>query len=112
MLRLLNKINPIFWGVAVAANFELPPGDPWKLSDISRLLHLLANWLIAIGVVGAVISFVAAGIMYFTSGFSTKSADKGKELFRNALIGTLIILAVGVIINTVSYLVTGEFFDY
>lgn len=96
--------------LAWADDFQLPSGPAWDLKRLTALFHLVANWLIAIGVVAAVIAFVSAGIMYFTSGFSEKSAEKGKALFNNAVIGTLIILAVGVIINTIAWLVTGEFF--
>lgn len=94
----------------IAADFTLPPGQPWTAARLADLLHFIANWLIAIGVVAAVIAFVSAGILYFASGLNAKAVDKGKELFKNALIGTLIILAVGVIINTIAILVSGGFF--
>ena len=114
-----KSLTKIVWTVgamampwlALADQFQLPEGDPWDAGRISDLLHFIANWLIGIGVVGAVICFVLAGIMYFTAGFNAKGVEKGKELFKNAIWGTLIILAVGVIINTIAVIVKGEFFS-
>ena len=98
---------PLF---VLAANFTLPAGDAWTWDTISTLVVKIADNLIAIGLVGAIISFVASGILYFTSGFNSKSVDKAKELFKFSLIGTLIVLAVGVIINTIQVIVSGKFF--
>lgn len=104
---MLPEIIP----TAIAATeFQLPPGQAWTAARLSDLLHYIANFLIAIGVVAAVIAFVSAGILYFASGLNAKAVEKGKELFKNALIGTLIVLAVGVIINTIAVLVAGGFF--
>lgn len=95
---------------ALAADFQLPAGKAWTATRLAEVIKFTANFLISLGVVGAIISIVASGILYFTSGFNSKSVDKAKELFKNALLGTLIILAVGVIINTLSVLVTLDFF--
>ncbi len=89
----------------LAANFTLPPGNPITEVTISDFLGNTANFLIAIGVVAAVITIVIAGIMYFGSGISPAAATKAKSLFKSALIGTLIILGVGVIINTISAII-------
>ncbi len=96
--------------LTLAAEFSLPPGRPITSPKVKEFITDVANFLIAIGVVGAVITIVAAGIMYFTSGFNAAGVTKGKELLKNGLIGTFIILAVGVIINTVSAIISGQFF--
>lgn len=92
------------------SDFQLPPGNPITEDSISDFLTSVANFLIAIGVLGAVITIVTAGIMYFGAGFSSNAVTKAKDIFKNALIGTLIILGVGVIINTISIIISGEFF--
>lgn len=92
------------------SDFQLPPGNPITEDTISEFLTSVANFLIAIGVLGAVITIVTGGIMYFGAGFSSNAVTKAKDIFKNALIGTLIILGVGVIINTISIIISGEFF--
>jgi hypothetical protein len=71
---------------------------------------LFANFLIGVGITGAVIAFVWAGILYFTSGFNANAVTKAKELFKYTLIGILLIVGAGVIINTVAVIITGDFF--
>lgn len=92
------------------SEFRLPPGEPITERTLTRVLDGIANFLIAIGITGAVITIVAAGIMYFGHGFSTNAVTKAKSILWNALIGTLIILGVGVIINTIAAIIAGEFF--
>lgn len=91
----------------------LPPGEPWTLSRImDEVLNPLANFLIAAGIILAVISIVLSGIMYFKAGSNPESVSKATTWFKNGLIGALIILGVGVIINTIALIVTGEAFDF
>ncbi len=84
--------------------------EPWTADDIKDVLTLIANFLIAVGIIGAVITLVTAGIIYFASGFNANAVAKARGLFRSALIGTLLIVGAGVIINTIGVIVTGEFF--
>ena len=88
----------------------MPPGQPWTLARImNEVLTPVANFLIAAGVIGAIITIVISGIMYFKAGSDTK-AESAKTWFKNGIIGAFIILAVGVIINTIALVVTGGFF--
>ena len=96
----------------LAQQFQLPPGEPLTLPRIyNQFLEPLANFLIAGGIVGAIIVIVWSGIMYFKAG-SDSEAKNAKAWFKNGLIGALIILGVGVIINTVALVVTGGFFGF
>lgn len=106
-LSLAVLLLPI---LVLAAEFQLPEGEPITPNKISTFLNDTANFLIAAGVLGAIITIVTAGIMYFGHGFSASAVTKAKGIFWNALIGTLIILGVGVIINTVAALIHGSFF--
>lgn len=92
--------------------FTLPPGQPLTLPRIYKeFLEPLANFLIAAGVILAIIALVVAGIMYFRTP-SEVQAKLAKAWFKNGLIGAVIILGVGVIINTVALVVTGGFFGF
>lgn len=109
-----NKKTWVWAAVLLAApllaSAQLAQPEPWTADDIKDVLTLIANFLIAVGIVGAVITIVTAGIVYFASGFNANAVAKAKGLFRSALIGTLLIVGAGVIINTIGVIVTGEFF--
>ena len=101
-----------FSSTILAQGFQLPPGQPWTLARVmNEILTPVANFLIAAGVIGAIITIVISGIMYFAAGSDIK-AEKAKGWFRNGVIGAFIILAVGVIINTIALVVTGGFFGF
>ena len=105
-MNLLSFLN-----VILAQGFQLPPGQPWTLARImNEVLTPVANFLIAAGVIGAIITIVISGIMYFRAGSSDVEIKSAKTWFRNGVTGAFIILAVGVIINTIALVVTGGFF--
>jgi len=80
-----------------------------KIRDL--ILIPLTNFLIAIGIILAIITIVVSGVMYLKAGSDTTGVDKAKTWFKNGLIGAFIILGVGVIIWTVYGIVTGQFFN-
>lgn len=90
---------------------QLAPGEPITGGQVKTFLNDLGNFLVFVGIAGAIITLIISGIMYFTSGFKAESAKKAKELFKNAVIGILIILASGVIINTIDVIIRREFFQ-
>lgn len=87
----------------------IPAGDPITLTWIEIYLVRIANWLIVVSMVFAVIWFIWAGIRYMTGGDKPEAA---KKMLWNGVIGTLIILGVGVIIRTIMTLVDRSFFRY
>lgn len=91
-------------------DFQLPAGEPWTLQRVlDEVLGPIANFLIVAGITVAVITIVLSGIIYLTAGSSDR-VSQAKKWFKNGIIGALIVLGVGVILNTVQVLVTGEFF--
>ena len=110
ILSGINAVGFLLLPVLAFAQLSLPPGTPVTQSSIEETLSKIASFLIAISLIGGFIVIVAAGIMYFTSGFSSKGVEKWKEMFKNALIGLLIVLGVGVIINTIAAIISGGFF--
>lgn len=87
----------------------LPGGTGLTEVDIQGLLVRFANFLIAAGVILAIITIVVSGIMYFKAGSDTE-AKSAKGWFRNGIIGAFIILAVGVIILTIYNIVVNRSF--
>lgn len=87
----------------------LPGGTGLTQGEIQGLLVRFANFLIAAGVILAIITIVISGIMYFKAGSDTE-AKSAKGWLRNGIIGAIIILAVGVIILTIYNIVVNRSF--
>jgi len=105
--------------VFVLAQFEPPeisippppvPGQPVTLLEIVDIVFFIGNFFIFIGPVLAVITVIISGLMYMTAGGDSGKLDKAKTWFKNGIIGSLIVLGVGVIMNTVFSIVTRDFF--
>ena len=79
----------------------LPPGTGLTTPRVLGLLIQFANFLIAAGIILAIITIVVSGIMYLKAGGTEANITKAKGWFKNGLIGAFIILAVGVIILTI-----------
>lgn len=90
----------------------LPSGTGLTTGVITGLLIQFANFLIAAGIILAIITIVVSGIMYLKAGAADPAKlTKAKGWFRNGIIGAFIILAVGVIILTIyNIVVTRTFF--
>ena len=83
--------------------------NSWVSSALS--LHDIAvnvlNLLLSIFGIVAMIAMLVGGIMYLTSGGDPKRTDKGKDIFKYALIGIIVALSALVIIHQVNALLTG-----
>jgi magnesium-transporting ATPase (P-type) len=106
----MNRFQKLAYaGLAVLPNASLPVGGaPVTLSEIQDRIQQIAQFLIIVSMVIAVIFIVYGGIRYITS--SGDPAD-AKKIIWNGIIGAAIILAVGVILQTVAGLVTRSFFS-
>ncbi len=85
----------------------LPSPQIIRLDTIWGWLITIGNYLITGGVILAVIVIVISGIRWMTAG----DPKKAKDMLVSGIIGTAIILGVGLIIKTVASLVTGSFFN-
>lgn len=94
----------------LAQQFQLPPGEPIRYGTVNIFLDNTAKFLYTAGITLAVITLVISGIMYFWSKSDTE-AKNAKGWFKNGIIGAFIILAVGVIIQTIKIIVEGGFFS-
>ena len=81
------------------------------MGNIEQLLTAIANWLIAIGVVIAVIFIIWGGIRYMTAGGSDEAVKSARKTIYSGVIGAAVVLGVGVILRTTAALVTRTFFQ-
>ncbi len=98
-----------FFNTILAQQFQLPPGSPVTYASASALLDNTAKFLYNAGITLGVITLAVSGIMFFVAKSDTE-AKNAKGWFRNGIIGTFIVLAIGVIIKTIQVLVEGRFF--
>ena len=89
---------------------DLPPGNAITTDDISGIVGIIARFMIVISMVLAVIFIVLSGIMTMMAQADPGKFTNGLLRLKHAIIGVLVILAVGVIINTVAALVDRSFF--
>ena len=80
------------------------------LAELGSLIAIVGSFLTNVGVILGIIAIIVSGIMYMRSGSKPEAIKKAQDWFKNALIGSLIVLAVGMIINTLANIVSREFF--
>ncbi|HWA64473.1 MAG TPA: hypothetical protein VG866_01260 [Candidatus Paceibacterota bacterium] len=104
-----------FKNLAYAAVAALPDptspvtGQAVTLAEIQDRIQQVAQFLIVISLVIAVAFIVIGGIRYMVAGGGdTKAA---KATIYNGIIGAAVVLAVGVILQTVAGFVTRSFFS-
>ncbi len=89
---------------------DLPAGRPITLPEVDSLIGQVAQFLVVVSVILAVIYIVWGGITYMAAGANTTKVAEAQERIKNGIIGAAVVLGVGVIINTVAGLVTRDFF--
>jgi preprotein translocase subunit YajC len=96
--------------VAESALADLPPGNAITLTEIDGIVRLLAQFLIVMSMVCAVIFIVLSGIMYMMAQADPTRFKNATTRLKHATIGAGVVLATGVIIATVASLVDRTFF--
>ncbi|OGN06303.1 MAG: hypothetical protein A3B86_04265 [Candidatus Yanofskybacteria bacterium RIFCSPHIGHO2_02_FULL_38_22b] len=87
---------------------QLPrPTSPYggaglTLADVQGLITTVARFLILISVVIAVIFIVWGGMMYMMAGDDAAKSGAAKSRIVNGIIGALVVLAVGLILQTLA----------
>ena len=89
---------------------NLPPGNAITIDDVSGIVGIIARFMIAMSMVCAVIFIVLSGIMTMVAQDDPKKFSNGLLRLKHAAIGAGVVLATGVIINTVAALVDRSFF--
>ena len=89
---------------------DLPPGNAITIDDVSGIVGIIARFMIVMSMVLAVIFIVLSGIMTMMAQADPAKFSKGLLRLKHAAIGAGVVLATGVIINTVATLVDRSFF--
>lgn len=97
--------------VSALAQFgKVPSGDAYssvassgKLTSdsLGTILVRIMNWVLGILGIGAIISFVIAGILYLTAAGDESKTEKAKGMMTYAIVAVVIALVGYVVINTV-----------
>lgn len=97
---------------AVLTN-PVPPltGGAVTLAEIQDRIEQVAKFLIIAGVVLAVVFIIWGGIVYMFAGGDETKSKAAKDRIMNGVIGAAVVLAVGVILQTVAGLVARTFFN-
>jgi len=89
-----------------------PPttGQAITLIEIENLIKRIAQFLIVISVIIAVIFIIWGGVMYMAARGDEDQAKNAKTTIFNGIIGAAVVLGVGVILQTLAGLITRSFF--
>lgn len=109
-IKILLAGAVIFLCAAPAWAVELPPGRVWDLQHIKEIVDKVATFIVYLAGIVMVVFFILSGVKWLQAGGNSTKQQAAKDMFKAAVIGSLIILGVGVIINTISAVFTGEFF--
>lgn len=86
-------------------------GSAVTLAEIEDRINQIARFVIIVGVVLAVIFIVWGGVMYMLAGGEETKTTAAKDRIKNGIIGAAVVLAVGVILQTVAGLIARSFFN-
>ncbi|MEK7121703.1 MAG: hypothetical protein AAB857_03270 [Patescibacteria group bacterium] len=89
---------------------DLPAGKPITITEVDILIERVAQFMVVVSVLIAVIMIVWSGITYMYAGSDTTKITEAQTRLKNSMIGAAIVLGVGVIIQTIAGIVTRDFF--
>lgn len=97
--------------LAITGPTQPLPGEALSLSKIETIIRQVAQFIIVVSVILAVIFIIWGGITYMTAGGDETKAGAAKTRIWNGVIGAAVVLAVGVILQTLAALITRSFFS-
>ncbi len=104
----MNKLKQLAYAGLALAPASLPVGgNAVTLSTAQDIIQRVAQFLIVISMVIAVIMIVYGGIRWMIA----SDPAEAKKIVLNGIIGAAIVLAVGVILQTVAGIVTFQAFS-
>lgn len=106
MVLLALLLGPAF-AYAQALQNPVPPvsGQIFNLARIVLIIQQVANFLIAVALIIAVIFILWGGIMYMSAGADEAKATEAKARIKNGIIGAAVVLAVGLIMSTLASII-------
>ena len=87
------------------------PGTGITLGEIETIIRNIATFLVVISIILAVVFIIIGGIMYMAERGNDEMVEKAKKTIFNGIIGALVVLAVGVILQTLAGIVARSFFN-
>lgn len=107
ILLLFLAMGHVGWAGQLA---DLPAGQPITIDEVDSLIGRIAQFLLVISVLIAIIMIVWSGITYMAAGANATKVTEAQARLKNAIIGAAVVLGVGVIIQTIAGIVTRDFF--
>jgi hypothetical protein len=120
MLRIISTAVVLFlaWSNQVLAQSTNPGITGFNMPSTVPTTGVLLGWLrnigyfmLTAGVIIAVIVLAFTGIRWMTSGADATKSGNAKKAFFNALLGIIVLFAIGLILITASSIGRGTFFD-
>lgn len=103
----------VFLPILVFSQFVptvITPGQEITLGEVEGLIETVARFLVVISVIVAVIVIILGGIMLMMARGNEEAAEKAKNTLKYGVIGALVVLGVGVILQTLAGVVARNFF--
>lgn len=89
---------------------DLPAGKAITFDEIGNLVIRIGDFITWVAMIFMVVMIVMAGIRFSTAGDSPDRYKKAQQSLKSAIVGAMVILGTGVILQTAAGLVTREFF--
>ncbi len=99
--------------IALALAVPTPPvgGEPVTLRTIGDIIQQIVQFLIVISVVIAVGAIIWGGILWMIAGGNDDRVEQAKKTVTRGILGAAVVLAVGVILQTLSSVINRNFFQ-
>lgn len=96
--------------INIPESVNLPSGGGLSLAEIKTLIITIANWLMILGVIVAVLFLAWGSIRWITARGDTNSLKTAQAIIRNGIIGLIVLFGIGVILRTAAGLISRTFF--
>ena len=98
--------------VVFALNAPAPAvtGPAVTLNEIERLIEGIARFLIVVSIVIAVIFIIYGGVRWIAAREDEDAVKNAKAIIKNGIFGALVVLGVGVILQSLAGIVSRSFF--
>ena len=89
-----------------------PPVVPGTtLTEVENIIRRVAQFILVLGVIAALIYIVLGGIQWMRAGGTQTKIDEAKLQIWSGVWGALVVIAVGLILQTLAGVVTRVFFQ-
>ena len=102
---------PILTFAATVPVPTIEGGGGWSMATLVDILKSVSRFLIIVSVIIAVIMIIVGGIMWMLARDNEDMAGKARKTVVNGIIGAAIVLAVGVILQTIQLVISRGFFN-